>query len=313
MDELFQPLRLYSATRSGKRYASPEFWDARFQEADGLFDWYATFEELKDAFEAYCPAAVCEKVLVVGCGNSALSAELHQAGYGDIASIDVSSAAIRKMQQEFASLPLKWMVMDATCMNFPSDTFRLSVDKGTLDAMMSSQEAAMAKAMCRQIWRVLQLQGIFILVSHSSNRMPLLREALSESGACEVAGTPAWHCVEMRRCRLSPQATLINILRSKLPPSGKLADAFNDPKLLQQATLEAKAALKRMAFIDAFRIFKERKKVQAGLVDPGREADEDVQDLSREEEIACGSTANEVRDPRLQPYCWIYVLRKVAR
>ena len=199
----------------------------------------------------------------MGCGNSSLSSDLYSAGYGDITNIDVSSPAIEKMQQQFAALPMRWLVMDATSMTFKSDSFGVSVDKGTLDAMMSSHADDLAGALCREVWRVLQPGGIFILVSHSGKRMPLLRSALSSfpvpaaSDGSDVP-VPAWRCLELRRCRLSPQATLINVLRSKLPPAGKLVDAFRDPELLQQASAEAKAALKRMAFIDAFRLFKAR-------------------------------------------------------
>ncbi|CAE7329870.1 unnamed protein product [Symbiodinium sp. CCMP2456] len=308
LDELAGPLARYGGSRptpcaqgSKMQYSDPGFWDTRFKDAEGLFDWYATYEELSDAFEQFCPASAVgdQGLLVVGCGNSSLSSDLHSAGYANITNIDVSAPAVEKMQGQFEALPMQWMVMDATSMSFPSNSFGVSVDKGTLDAMMSSYADDLAGAMCREVWRVLQPGGIFILVSHSSKRMPILRSALGKNAT--------WRCLELRRCRLSPQATLINVLRSKLPPKGKLVDAFRDPQLLQQASSEAKAALKRMAFIDAFRLFKARKRAQAGL-EERHEADE-AEELPGEEDLVTGA-AGESRDPRLQPFCWIYVLRK---
>ncbi|CAK8994637.1 unnamed protein product [Durusdinium trenchii] len=191
-----------------ERYANPDFWDARFQGSEGLFDWYATYAELKDTFEEFYPAEQSKQsspVLVVGCGNSAFSSELYAAGYLHITSIDISASAISKMQEQFNLPGMSWQVMDATAMSFQDGTFNLAVDKGTLDAMMTS-------------------------------------------GSDEIAG-----------------ATFINMLRSKLPPGAPLRDAFQQPELLQEAGEEAKQALRKMAFIDAFRVFKARKRAQAGL------------------------------------------------
>ena len=93
-------------------YANPDFWDARFQDTEGLFDWYATYDELNDTFEEFCPIkSHCEdSLLVVGCGNSAFSAELHGAGYQHITSIDISNSAISKMKQLFDRPGMTWQL-----------------------------------------------------------------------------------------------------------------------------------------------------------------------------------------------------------
>ena len=94
-----------------------------------------------------------------------------------------------------------------------------------------------------------------------------------------VLGT-GWICNQI--CHL--EATFINMLRCKLPPGAPLKDALQQPQLLQEAAEEAKQALRqgheklrscgnrrhagipvivcrlrRMAFLDAFRIFKARR------------------------------------------------------
>lgn len=275
-------------------YSSTDFWDSRFKDAEGLFDWYATYNELGDFFEEFCPSEATQEVLVVGCGNSAFSGELCQAGYRKIANIDVSAAAVQKMADRFKELNMDWLVMDATEMTFDDGRFSVAVDKGTLDAMMSSPTGAdVASAMIAEVWRVLLPGGIFILVSHNGQRMPLMRAAVGDG----------WKCLELRRNRLSPQATLINILRSKLNGQS-MAQAFKDPELLREATLEAKAALKKMAFLDAFRQFRNRK-VEASDRDPEKEA-EALREKEREQ------ASDQAKDPRLQPYCWVYALKKVC-
>jgi len=299
-DELSRGIVAYGGVQGAdgarKEYANPDFWEKRFEGTEGLFDWYATYEELNDTFEEFCPVRryASGDLLVVGCGNSAFSAELHAAGYQQITSIDISAAAIRKMQKHFDRPGLTWQTMDATSMTFEDDRFDLAVDKGTLDAMMSAgdQEHTLAGALLMETWRVLKPSGLLILVSHSGKRMKLLRSHGS------------WRCIELRRCRLSPQATFINMLRSKLPLGAPLKDAFQQPQLLQEASQEAKDALRRMAFIDAFRIFKARKKAQMGE-DRMEAEEEDLADAAEQNED------NVPSDPRRQPFCWVYVLRKV--
>lgn len=48
--------------------------------------------------------------------------------------------------------------------------------------------------MLEEVWRVLRPEGLLIVVSHSGKRLQLLKSH----------GT--WQCLEIRKCRLSPQA-----------------------------------------------------------------------------------------------------------
>ena len=52
------------------------------------------------------------------------------------------------------------------------------------------------EAMLEEVWRVLRPEGLLIVVSHSGKRLQLLKSH----------GT--WQCLEIRKCRLSPQAGL---------------------------------------------------------------------------------------------------------
>ena len=132
-DELSMALPRYPPQADGPKagpslkpdYANPDFWDARFQDTEGLFDWYATYDELNDTFEEFCPIkSHCEdSLLVVGCGNSAFSAELHGAGYQHITSIDISSSAISKMKQLFDRPGMTWHPVSKRSRDFFSQLF----------------------------------------------------------------------------------------------------------------------------------------------------------------------------------------------
>ncbi|CAK0840446.1 unnamed protein product, partial [Prorocentrum cordatum] len=319
-DELALPAKRYAREAAGARsaapaeYADPGFWERRFDETEGTFDWYATYRELEGVFSEFCPPVPGLDVLVVGCGNSALSGELWQAGYQRVTNIDISAAAVSKMEERFAGTGMSWQVMNATAMDFEDCSFDLAVDKGTLDAMMCGGAAGSGDAagLAAETWRTLRPGGLLLLVSHNGGRRPLLDRAVEE---LHGAGA-GWEQLELRKCRLSPQATLINILRSKLP-GRPLSEALGDAKLLAEAAVEARQALKQMAFLEAFHAFRARKarlgecKAPAPAAPPSAEPD-DADD--GEEPQPSRSDGHGVGDPssRRQPWCWVYVLRKPA-
>lgn len=72
-----------------------------------------------------------------GCGNSALSHDLHELGYTDVTSIDFSPACIAAMRARYARCPgLRWAVMDIRALAFPDASFDVVLEKGTLDVLM---------------------------------------------------------------------------------------------------------------------------------------------------------------------------------
>ncbi|NWI70937.1 EFMT4 methyltransferase, partial [Todus mexicanus] len=73
-----------------------------------------------------------------GCGNSALSHDLHELGYTDITSIDFSPACIAAMRARYARRcpGLRWAVMDMRALAFPDAAFDVVLEKGTLDVLM---------------------------------------------------------------------------------------------------------------------------------------------------------------------------------
>lgn len=70
---------------------------------------------------------------------------MHEAGYKNILSIDISPSVIEQMKQQFPDLA--WEVMDATKMSYKDGEFDVIIDKGTLDALISGKNYGVCYAM----------------------------------------------------------------------------------------------------------------------------------------------------------------------
>lgn len=55
-----------------------------------------------------------DRILVAGCGNSELSADLYDIGYHSIVNVDISSTVIRQMSAKHAEIrpDMKFLQMD---------------------------------------------------------------------------------------------------------------------------------------------------------------------------------------------------------
>jgi 2-polyprenyl-3-methyl-5-hydroxy-6-metoxy-1,4-benzoquinol methylase len=78
-------------------------------------------------------------VLILGCGNSTLSYDLHLLGFTDITSIDYSTTVIDKMKEKYNNISgLKWVMLDMKNMSaLQSESYYFILEKGALDAFMA--------------------------------------------------------------------------------------------------------------------------------------------------------------------------------
>lgn len=134
-----------------------------------IFFRYGEYGELCGILHKY--ARPKDDLLVVGCGNSNLSSDLHDVGYESIVSIDISDQAVERMRNKHSKErpALRFEVMDVTEMDaFGDESFSAVIDKGTLDAMMS-EETEEVKAnvdkMFSELDRVLRLGGRYVCIS----------------------------------------------------------------------------------------------------------------------------------------------------
>jgi SAM-dependent methyltransferase len=114
------------------------YWDEFFRDwerrsGDSAFEWYGDWKDIAGDVVARLPARVPRsdiRVLVIGCGNSSLSADMFAAGFTNVVSIDFSEEVIGRMRAQHVARPgLVWEVMDAKAMAFPDASFDLVVDK----------------------------------------------------------------------------------------------------------------------------------------------------------------------------------------
>jgi len=77
---------------------------------------------------------------MLGCGNSALSEAMYDAGWRNIVNVDYSPKVISTMADRHAScLSMTWQVMDVLDLQYPAASFDLVIDKGTMDAMLTTK------------------------------------------------------------------------------------------------------------------------------------------------------------------------------
>eukprot|EP00668_Euglena_longa_P030234 GGOE01037669.1.p1 GENE.GGOE01037669.1~~GGOE01037669.1.p1 ORF type:complete len:257 (+),score=36.92 GGOE01037669.1:106-876(+) len=160
-------------------YGNAEYWNARYTADDNLYDWYASYEQLEKILRPLAGAG--SRILILGCGNSSLGAQLYNAGYENVVNVDVSEVCIAKMRAQCSSMPrMQWVVGDCTQLNFPSESFDVVFDKGTLDALLCGPQALQnAYRMNCAVQRVLRTGGHFIEVTCGSPdfRLCLLQQA----------------------------------------------------------------------------------------------------------------------------------------
>ncbi|CAL5380132.1 unnamed protein product [Camellia sinensis] len=148
-------------------YGDALYWDARYIQEGGSFDWYQRYSALGPFVRKYFPTS--SRVLMVGCGNAVMSEDMVTDGYEDIMNIDISSVAIEMMRRKYEHIPqLKYMQMDARDMSFfPDESFDGVIDKGTLDSLMCGTDAPISAAqMLGEVSRLLKPGGIYMLITY---------------------------------------------------------------------------------------------------------------------------------------------------
>lgn len=149
-------------------YGKADYWDERYKANDTTFDWFVSFDALKDIILPYTTSKPDCKVLVVGCGNSRLSPQLYDCGVHQIINIDISEVAISQMRARYREMDkMMWARMDVTRLEFPEASFDVVIDKGTIDSLLcGSNSFHNVYQMNKQISRVLKRGGKYISVTY---------------------------------------------------------------------------------------------------------------------------------------------------
>ncbi|XP_029002607.1 eEF1A lysine and N-terminal methyltransferase [Betta splendens] len=152
--------------RTAEEFSSAEYWEKFFKKrGEKAFEWYGDYNKLCGVLHKYIK--VQDKVLVVGCGNSELSEQLYDVGYKHLTNIDISETVVTHMNQRNVERRpgLTFQQMDATKTPFEDASYQAALDKGTLDAMASEEEGALARNMLAEVGRVLSVGGRYVCVT----------------------------------------------------------------------------------------------------------------------------------------------------
>jgi SAM-dependent methyltransferase len=84
-------------------YGDETYWDNRYSQDAGTFDWYQRYAGLAPLINMYIPKQ--NKILMVGCGNAAISEDMVCDGYQDIVNIDISAVVIEAMREKYKDMP----------------------------------------------------------------------------------------------------------------------------------------------------------------------------------------------------------------
>lgn len=154
--------------KASSEFASEQYWNEFFHKrGQAAFEWYGEFWQHAEIIFKYLKEST-DKILVVGCGNSALSADLYDTGHRNVISIDISDVVIRQMNEKYVnSRPqMQFLQMDAIQMKFKDEEFSVILDKGTVDALTpDSDSATKLYAVLKEVSRVLRVGGRFLCIS----------------------------------------------------------------------------------------------------------------------------------------------------
>jgi len=225
-------------------YNKKEYWDQRYTH-EREFDWLGDFSGFKDLFLSHAPLSAYRdaKILILGCGNSALGRQLFDAGYRDVTNSDYSEVCIDKQEAWHRTdgyKDIKWEVIDMTNMAHIKDgEYSLVVEKATIDAFyveeaspwrISAETAKTVDLCLNEISRILcPRQGKFISLSFTPARfrMPVLARPEFRwdilRHTFDNGGLPySFYCMDRAKGTLSP--SLLEELKCLMGQGVKIED-----------------------------------------------------------------------------------------
>ncbi|XP_067001304.2 eEF1A lysine and N-terminal methyltransferase homolog [Anabrus simplex] len=173
--------------RTHEDFSQKDFWNSFFKKRGAkAFEWYGEYPELCGLLHKYIKPR--DVILIIGCGNSSLSADLYDVGYRQITNIDISHVVIKQMQDLHGKErpDMIYRQMDALNMTFDDGQFSVVFDKGTLDALMPDstiETRSRIDKLFSEIDRVLRVGGRYVCVSLLQDHILLkLLEYFQEAG-----------------------------------------------------------------------------------------------------------------------------------
>lgn len=205
---VFQPKSAYKShqmdhnLKDHPRYRDQDYWEKRY-ETEEHKEWLCDYKSVADHIRNVIKPE--DNILVIGCGNSSFSYDLAQDGYSKITNIDYASSVIRNMKTKYPGLT--WLQMDMLNLEFEPKSFRVVIEKATLDALLDGEkdpwnfsEEGKSKVgqSLTEISRVLTNDGVFVSISFAQPhfRLPLYaQDKYDWSPTVQVVGSHFHHYV----------------------------------------------------------------------------------------------------------------------
>ena len=223
-------------SRDEPDYHSADYWNSRYKGgAMSNFAWYCGLDALKPLLSPLLADA--SSVLEIGCGDCPLARELRADGFaGELVAVDYAAACVRELRAEQQRRPpaarVRYDEADARALAYRAASFDLVLDKGTVDATLSSAAVGVrdAAAIAREAVRVLRVGGergaaagcaALVVVSHcqpdDEHGEVLVHDVLAPALRA-ARGAPHWDvaahvcgddsaCCYVARARARPHAT----------------------------------------------------------------------------------------------------------
>jgi len=203
-------------------YAQQSYWDEAYtgKKYGESFDWYGAWAEplssgranIGDIVRPYL--AKDSRILMLGAGNSNMSALMYKEGYENIVNVDIAESVVAHMKQQYGHMDkMTWQTMDATALTFPDGAFDAVIEKGMFDALFAGTGTKVQKVL-QEAKRVLKGGGVGQLfsITYSENRLNELfnkakktadgaeeQEQDSVPISCKVAGEIQYSTIKERK------------------------------------------------------------------------------------------------------------------
>lgn len=167
-------------------YDSNTFWTERYYVPPAnITDLETTDRFIESAsvmpyLEVSLDTKKCDRILIVGCGDSGLGPYLHSRGHQNVTCMDLCAKVIRRRRISHKALHgLEWVCADAREMlATPRGWYDFIIDIGTMDTLLTGVSGLHdAHAMMAEVNRVVRPGGVFFMFSVGSakSRMHFLK------------------------------------------------------------------------------------------------------------------------------------------